>query len=62
MTVTIPEPLKEEHDELHGELVRATKEPGAVGEAAKQVARLLHPHFVAEEEYALPPLGLRYRR
>lgn len=58
MTVAIPNPLKKEHDELHEELVRATKEPGAVGEAARQVARLLHPHFVAEEEYALPPLGL----
>jgi len=22
------------------------------------VARLLHPHFVREEEFALPPLGL----
>jgi hypothetical protein len=58
MPTTIPKPLKEEHDELHEELVRATKQPGAVGEAARQGARLLHPHFVAEEEYALPPLGL----
>lgn len=58
MPTAIPQPLKEEHDELHEELVRATKHPGAVGEAARQVARLLHPHFVAEEEYALPPLGL----
>ncbi|MGE0873656.1 MAG: hemerythrin domain-containing protein [Burkholderiales bacterium] len=58
MTVAIPLPLKKEHNELHEELVRATKEPGAVGEAAKKVARLLHPHFVSEEEYALPPLGL----
>jgi hypothetical protein len=29
-----------------------------VDEAARQVAALLHPHFVKEEEYALPPLGL----
>jgi len=58
MAIAIPKPLKEEHDELHGELVHATKQPGTVGEAAKKVARLLHPHFVSEEEYALPPLGL----
>jgi hypothetical protein len=47
-----------EHQELHDTLVRATREPGATGEAAGKVARLLHPHFVKEEEYALPPLGL----
>lgn len=58
MPTAIPKPLKQEHDELHEDLVRATKQPGTVGEAATQVARLLHPHFVAEEEYALPPLGL----
>jgi hypothetical protein len=38
--------------------VKATKAGGAVGEAAKAVAKALHPHFVKEEEYALPPLGL----
>ena len=35
-----------------------TVTPGKVGEAARNVATLLHPHFVKEEEYALPPLGL----
>ncbi|KSV62741.1 hemerythrin domain-containing protein [Sinorhizobium sp. Sb3] len=54
----IPEPLKTEHTELHGELVDATKEGGRVGAAAQEVARLLHPHFIREEEFALPPLGL----
>lgn len=58
MDIRIPEPLKLEHQELHEELVRATKEPGRIGEAAKAVAAVLHPHFVKEEEYALPPLGL----
>jgi hypothetical protein len=56
--VNIPEPLKVEHDELHAELVALTRVPGRVGEAARTVAALLHPHFVKEEEYALPPLGL----
>jgi hypothetical protein len=58
MNLTIPEALKAEHEELHAELVALTKAPGKVGEAARNVATLLHPHFVKEEEYALPPLGL----
>lgn len=58
MKFEIPKPLQVEHEELHANLVKATKEPGAVGEAAREVARLLHPHFVREEEFALPPLGL----
>lgn len=58
MDIKIPEPLKIEHEELHAELVALTKAPGEVGEAARAVATLLHPHFVKEEEYALPPLGL----
>ena len=58
MKLQIPAPLKAEHDELHARLVRATKEPGVLGEAAREVARLLHPHFVKEEAFGLPPLGL----
>lgn len=58
MEFRIPVPLKAEHDQLHRELVAATKAPGRVGEAARAVAGLLHPHFVKEEEFALPPLGL----
>ena len=58
MRFEIPKPLQVEHEELHARLARATREPGAVGEAAREVARLLHPHFVREEEFALPPLAL----
>lgn len=58
MMLMIPRPLKMEHDELHAELAKATKAGGRTGEAAKAVAKVLHPHFVKEEEYALPPLGL----
>lgn len=58
MSTTIPLPLKQEHEELHAELVAATKAGGKTGAAAQAVARVLHPHFVKEEEYALPPLGL----
>jgi hypothetical protein len=31
---------------------------GQTGEAARVVAKVLHDHFLKEEEYALPPLGL----
>jgi hypothetical protein len=58
MKFEIPPSLKAEHEELHGELARATKAGGRTGEAAKAVAKLMHPHFIKEEEYALPPLGL----
>ena len=58
MNFEIPHSLKEEHEELHAELSEATRAGGAIGEAAKGVARVLHEHFLKEEEYALPPLGL----
>ena len=56
--ITIPESMRIEHGEIHEALVRATTAAGAVGEAARELAALLHPHFVREEEIALPPLGL----
>jgi hypothetical protein len=58
MKLEIPQSLKSEHEALHSMLVRATKASGATGEAAKAVAAVLHPHFVKEEQFALPPLGL----
>lgn len=56
--IRIPESLRAEHAEIHAELERATKAPGAVGTAARTLAALLQPHFVREEQIALPPLGL----
>jgi len=58
MKPKIPQPLKLEHEELHAELIQATKAGGKTGEAAKAVAKVLHHHFVKEEEFALPPIGL----
>jgi hypothetical protein len=58
MDIPIPASLKAEHDQLHADLGKATGEAGALGEAAREVARLLHAHFVKEEQYAMPPLGL----
>ena len=58
MKPRIPLPLKLEHEELHAQLVKATQAGGRVGDAAKAVAKVLHHHFVKEEEFALPPIGL----
>ncbi|MFO7607995.1 MAG: hemerythrin domain-containing protein [Candidatus Krumholzibacteriia bacterium] len=58
MKFEVPQPLKIEHEKLHEMLDKATKEPGELGDAANAVAKLMHPHFLKEEEYALPPLGL----
>ena len=54
----IPASIRAEHEEIHGALERATTASGRVGEAARALASVLHPHFVREEQIALPPLGL----
>lgn len=56
--IGIPESMRVEHSEIHTELVRATSLPGQIGAAARELATVLHPHFVREEQIALPPLGL----
>jgi hypothetical protein len=58
MKFEIPASLEVEHKELHNALAQYKKLPGETGAAAKEVATLLHPHFIKEEAYALPPLGL----
>lgn len=54
----IPSSLRAEHDAIQAELEDATHAPGRVGAAAMELASVLHPHFVREQEIALPPLGL----
>ncbi len=58
MKFIIPKPLQREHEALHDELRRATEASGEIGEAAKTLAQLMHPHFIKEDQIALPPLGL----
>lgn len=58
MEIKIPETLKLEHEELHRQLAEATKVGDKIAEAAQLVAQTLHPHFVSEEEFAIPPLGI----
>ena len=54
----IPASIRAEHAEIHSELVRATRLSGRVGAAARALDSVLYPHFVREEQIALPPLGL----
>ena len=58
MAVQIPGSIREEHQEIHSALAKATQAKGAVGAAARELAKVLDPHFKREEEIALPPLGL----
>lgn len=53
----VPSTLKAEHEELHEGLARAIESGGKTGVAAQRVESLLHPHFLKEEQLALPPLG-----
>ena len=58
MKFKIPLPLQQEHEALHERLRLATQAGGEVGEAARTLAQLMHPHFIKEDQFALPPLGL----
>ena len=58
MPLGIPGSMKEEHEELHEELRKATNMPGKVGQAAKNVTKVLHPHFEKENELAFPEIGI----
>jgi iron-sulfur cluster repair protein YtfE (RIC family) len=58
VTISIPPSVRAEHREIHAALERAASASGSVGAAARALAEVLHPHFVREEEIALPPLGL----
>ncbi len=53
-----PASLRREHEELHADLARAGQMPGLLGQTAREVARFMHPHFLREDEYAIPPLSL----
>lgn len=58
VTISIPGSVEAEHRAIHSALEEATRAPGRVGIAARALAEVLHPHFVREEQIALPPLGL----
>jgi hemerythrin superfamily protein len=54
----LPDTMKTEHEELQARLVEATKAGGQTGEAARGVMKVLFPHILLEEEFAIPPLKL----
>ncbi|HKU60052.1 MAG TPA: hemerythrin domain-containing protein [Gemmatimonadales bacterium] len=56
--IAIPAAVQAEHQTIHQRLVSATAARGRTGIAARELAKVLHSHFVREEEIALPPLGL----
>ncbi len=56
--IHIPKSVQAEHEEIFSMLAEATKAPGRVGVAAKELAAVLNPHFMREEQIALPTLGL----
>lgn len=58
MKFEIPIPLKVEHEELRTELALLQESPDCVGMAARDLATILNPHFVKEDKFGLPPLGL----
>jgi len=58
MNFEIPQPLTQDHEALHEKLHAATAAGGAIAEAANALVAEMHPHFVREEEIAMPPLAL----
>ena len=56
-----PRTMRDEHEEIQWSLQAATKAPGSVGTAARELERLLMPHMAREEAIALPPLGVLRR-
>ncbi len=56
-TSLIPPAIAAEHRDLHDKLREVIRSGGKTGRAADAVEKLLKPHFVKEEQYALPPLG-----
>ena len=58
MSVAVPASVRAEHQDLQVQLGRAVRESGALGDAARELARVMKPHFAKEEAFALPPLTL----
>jgi hypothetical protein len=54
----VPECLKIEHEELREQLATAAAAGGKIAEAAREVLKVLRPHILLEEEFAIPPLTL----
>lgn len=53
---SVPSSVEAEHREIHERLSKLLKAGGDTARAAQAVETLLRPHFVKEEQFALPPL------
>lgn len=53
----VPDSLQKRHEAFHSEFVKATKDPGKVGDAARAIEKLGTAHF-AKAKDVFPPLGL----
>ena len=58
MSGDVPESLEIEHEHLRSELHKAVAAGGRIGQAAERVLKVLRPHILLEEEFAIPPLTL----
>ncbi len=58
MSEDVPESLEIEHEHLRSELHKAVAAGGRIGQAAERVLKVLRPHILLEEEFAIPPLTL----
>lgn len=56
--MAIPLSIREEHRQLHKELSGLINVGGPIGRASNEVANALHKHFIKEEKYAMPNLGV----
>src|SRR5215470_10053847 len=54
----LPSALQIVHEELHDEMVAASRLGGETGAAARSVIKVLFPHVLLEEEFGIPPLSL----
>jgi iron-sulfur cluster repair protein YtfE (RIC family) len=58
MSEAIPQSFRAGHEALRATAKRAMREPGSTGAAARKLAALLDGHFLREEKFVLPLLGL----
>jgi hypothetical protein len=57
LELKMPDSLRSRHEAFHVEFIKATKEAGKVGDAARAIEKLGSAHF-AKAKDAFPPLGL----
>ena len=60
LELKMPDSLRMRHEAFHADFVKATKEGGNVGEAARSIKKLAEAHFAKAKE-AFSPLGLLSR-